>query len=73
MTARGRVITKTPRQDSVARQNRETKRVQILAKLFHRLKADSADPGRARLFQIYFPVVNEQRFRGCTPSASMQC
>src|ERR1700693_3093716 len=44
------------------RQNRETERLQVPTKLLHRLKTNSANPGRARLFQIYIPVVNEQGF-----------
>src|ERR1700730_10403492 len=43
-------------------QNREAERLQVLAKLLHRLKTNSANSGRARLFQIYVPVVNEQGF-----------
>src|ERR1700691_2123982 len=49
------------------RQNREAEDLQILAKLCDRLKADAVNPGGPRLFQIYVPVVNEQRFGRLDP------
>src|SRR5271156_4019662 len=40
------------------RQNGETERLQLVAQLFDRPKTDCADPGGARLLQIYPQVVN---------------
>src|SRR5271156_6266760 len=42
------------------RQNGETERLQLVAQLFDRLKTDCADPGGARLLQIYLAVVDKK-------------